>query len=200
MDWDITKPKPFLSIPKSLLQRLKDGRISIYNLHTALDKNGQYSTTVNLAGACGIEKTDDFYEYSGGHVGVIGVTECVSVKELKAKLEKAFGHAVVLYGYGDEKITDNKAALIAGGGNIKEVYGMLRAEGINTFITGITSATTGYEPAVRAHEKARENSINIIGGTHYSTEKYACIKMAEYFKALGLPCEFIPDRPCMQDM
>lgn len=200
MDWDIKRPVPFGNIPQHLLKKLKDSKISIYNLHTALDKNGEYSTTVNLARALEIEAEEDFYEYSGGHVGVIGKTKCNSVRELKEKLEEVYGHNAVLYGYADEDIFQNRVALIAGGGNEEEVYAMLKSKGINAYVTGITSARTGYEPLVRAHESARENKVSILGGTHYSTEKFACIKMTEYFERFGLPCKFIPELPCMQDM
>jgi len=30
-----------------------------------------------------------------------------------------------------------------------------------------------------------------LAATHYSTEKFACIAMTEYFTELGLPSEFI---------
>ena len=61
-------------------------------------------------------------------------------------------------------------------------------------------AAPGYQPAVDGHISAKENGVNILAGTHYSTEKFACMKMVEYFSRLGVPGEFIPDLPCMEDM
>ena len=50
------------------------------------------------------------------------------------------------------------------------------------------------------HEFEKENKINIIGGTHYSTEKFACIALSEYFEKIGLTCEFIEDHPILEDI
>ncbi len=51
-----------------------------------------------------------------------------------------------------------------------------------------------------AHQIAEKYKINVIGGTHYSTEKFACIKMKEYFNRFEVFCEFIEDKPCFEDM
>jgi len=53
---------------------------------------------------------------------------------------------------------------------------------------------------LEAHKIAEENGINVLGGTHYSTEKFACIAMVDYFKKLNLPSEFIEDEPVLEDM
>jgi putative NIF3 family GTP cyclohydrolase 1 type 2 len=88
-------------------------------------------------------------------------------------------------------------AIAAGGGNNIEVLKEVVSEDINTFLTGV-SLLNDHSRA--SHEYARANKINILGGTHYSTEKFACIAMCDYFKKLGLPCEFIEDIPVMEDM
>jgi hypothetical protein len=51
-----------------------------------------------------------------------------------------------------------------------------------------------------AHEFAQAKKINILGGTHHSMEKFACIAMCDYFKKLGLSCEFIEDIPVLEDL
>ena len=50
------------------------------------------------------------------------------------------------------------------------------------------------------HELEKNSRINVIGGTHYSSEKFACIEMCKYFNKLGLEAEFIEDEPCFEDM
>ena len=69
----------------------------------------------------------------------------------------------------------------------------------NTLVMGVTFHNN-YESSVRAHEIAKENGINLIGGTHYSTEKFACIKILEYFKKQKLPVEFLEDEPDTGDL
>jgi len=69
--------------------------------------------------------------------------------------------------------------------------------GIKTLITGVTLVN---DHSRATHEFEMANCVNIIGGTHYSTEKFAPMKMCEYFRALGLPSEFIDDEPDLLDL
>ena len=68
---------------------------------------------------------------------------------------------------------------------------------IKTLITGVT-LKNNYSIAI--HDLEEKNQINIIGGTHYSSEKFACIAMCKYFSKVCLPAEFIEDDPCYEDM
>ena len=200
MQWVMPDIPVFTDIPKDYLRKLKERNISIYNLHVPLDANGEFGTTYNFAKAVGIGMTDEFYEYHGVNVGIIGTTECQTITLLMQRFESAVGHEVVLYPYGAETIKDNRVALVAGGGNDAAVYPGLRERGINTYLTGIMNMKTGYQPSIDGHNSAKENGINVLAGTHYSTEKFACMKMVEYFSRLGISGEFIPDIPCLDDM
>jgi putative NIF3 family GTP cyclohydrolase 1 type 2 len=198
MIWDIRKaPKVFTNINKELLQKLRDKRISIYTLHTPLDKNSEYSTSVNLARVLGIKKIGDFCEYFGVMVGVIGTTELKTIEELYNRLSSVVDHKTKLWNYGSNEIKDQKVALIAGGGNEAESNQKIIDIGINTFVTGITLLN---DYSKKAHDVAKSGNLNIIGGTHYSTEKFACMKMCEYFENLGIQTEFIEDVPILEDM
>jgi len=199
MQWDINKTPVFSDIPIDSLRELRERKISIYNLHVPLDANGTYGTTYNLAAALGIGMDEEFDEYGGVYVGVIGKTEYRTINELKQRFETAVGHDVKLYSYGEDFIKNNTVALVAGGGNEAAVYPLLREKGINTFLTGI-ARQANYQPSIDAHNAAKENGVNILAGTHYSTEKFACMKMVEYFARQGILSEFVPDTPCMEDM
>ena len=102
-----------------------------------------------------------------------------------------------MYNYGDNEIKDRTVAVIAGGGNDVDMLEEIAKAGVNTFVTGITVKN---DYSKKAHEFAEKYRINILGGTHYSTEKFACISMVNYFKKVGLPSEFIEDKPVMGDM
>ncbi len=52
----------------------------------------------------------------------------------------------------------------------------------------------------KGHEFAKQNNINIIGATYNSTEKFACIKMVNFFKELGLSSSYIEDKVVYEDM
>lgn len=200
MDWDITKRPIFIEINKEHLEVLKDRRISLYNLHTPLDRNSDFSTTVNLVRSFGANILEGFGEYNGCQVAVIAQVKEKNIEELQHSFETAVGHNVKLYPYGKGNIDNGLVAFCAGGGNDPNFYSFLNSKGINTHVTGITAINNDYQPSIDAHKNAENYKINIMGGTHYSTEKFACIKMIEYFNRLGLKCEFIEDVPCLEDM
>ncbi|MEI6578243.1 MAG: Nif3-like dinuclear metal center hexameric protein [Eubacteriales bacterium] len=200
MDWNITKFPIFTDIPSETLKLFKERNVSIFNYHSPLDANGEYSTTVNFAKALGVEKIEEFCKYHGVLIGVIGKTDCKTVSELQSKFEIAVGHSVKLYQYGDSEIKDSKVALVAGGGNDLGIYPILKEKDINTYLTGITRMFESYPPSIEGHNFAKECGINILSGTHYSTEKFSCIKMVEYFSRLGINGEFISGMPCLDDM
>lgn len=196
--WDIRKaPEVFQQMERNLLQEFKAKKISIYNLHVPLDNYGKYSTSVSLAKALGIKPSKPFTPFFGALCGVLGKTSLNTTQELKEKFESAIGHRASLYQYGDNDIKNQVVAIITGGGNNVEMLEEIVKEGINTFVTGITAKN---DHSAEAHEFARKNKINILGGTHYSTEKFACIAICECFKKIGLPCEFIEDEPVLEDL
>ena len=196
--WDIRKaPEVFYQMDKKLLNQFKDRRISIYNLHVPLDHFGEHSTSVTLAKALYIRPEKPFAPYFGALAGVFGKTDCKTVQDLKKIFEQAVNHEIKLYNYGDNEIKNGTVAIIAGGGNVVEMLEEIAREDVNTFVTGIT-AKSDYSK--KSHEFAEKNGINILGGTHYSTETFACISMVDYFKKLGLPSEFVGDKPVMEDM
>lgn len=193
MSWDITKKKVFSSISDKDLEMLKKRRISVYNLHVPLDNFGEYSTSNTLARALGIKVKTQFAPYFGALCGVIGTVDTDKVSDMKKRFEKAVGHKVKLYKYGSDIINNKR---VAGGGNDLDILETI-PKGINLFITGV-SIKNDY--AKKSHDYLRKKKINLLGGTHYSTEKFACIAMVDYFKKLGLPCEFIEGKPGLEDM
>ncbi len=197
MVWDLTKERVFQDINAKLLPKLKAKEISIYTLHVPLDKNGDYSTTVNLAKKLEIDIEGEFYNYRGVKVGIYGQTGATTPEDLNLKLTNVVGHKTKLWKYGSDLIENQRVALIAGGGNEIEIIQEIMELGINTHVTGVV-AINNYSK--NTHKFEKENRINLIGGTHYSTEKFACIALCEYFENLGLNCEFIEDHPCMADL
>jgi putative NIF3 family GTP cyclohydrolase 1 type 2 len=195
--WDIRKTETFLQMDARLLQQFRESGISIYNLHVPLDNYGQYSTGVSLAKSLGIKSRKPFAHYYGALAGVFGTTSFSSVSDISRRFSRIVGHYTSLYRYGSDEILNGKVAIAAGGGNTIEVLKEVVSEDINTFLTGVSLLN---DHSRVSHEYARANKITILGGTHYSTEKFACIAMCDYFKKLGLPCEFIEDIPVMEDM
>ncbi len=195
--WDIRKaPAVFQQMDRGLLQKFKDNRIAIYNLHVPLDNYGEYSTSITLAKALDAKPIKPFAPYYGALAGVFAKTESATVQDLQKIFADAVGHDVSLYKYGDDNIANNIIAVVAGGG-LNETIEEIAQNKVNTLITGIAAKTKHSQ---KAHEFAEAHKINILGGTHYSTEKFACLAMLDYFSKLGLNGEFIEGEPILEDM
>jgi len=196
--WDIRRaPKVFYQMDRTLLKKFRENRISIYNLHVPLDNFSEYSTSKTLADALDIEIEKPFAAYRGALSGVIGRTECKSMEELHDKFTKVLGHNTSLYLYGDNSIKGERIAIVAGGGNNKDTVSEMIENKVNILITGISVSNKSY---LEVHELEQRNCINILGGTHYSTEKFACQKICTYFEKLGLASTFIEGQPIYEDM
>ena len=201
MNWEPALEEfPFTNIPSPLLEQLKERSISYYAIHAPLDRNGPYSTTVSLARALGVETESEFFDYYGSLVGIMGKTECGSVSELSEKVKDTVGHQVKIWNYGGPEISDQRVALVAGGGNEPDVIMEIVEAGINTYVTGVTRKNPNWEPSLKFHEACETHGINVIAATHYSTEKFACIAIQEFFERLGMPSEFIDDEPDFIDL
>ena len=161
------------------------------------DNYSEYSTSTTLAKVVGLKDLIPFYEYYGSLAAVSGKTEFTTINELKDRFSAEMGHRTSIYKYGSVEIEDGKVAVAAGGGNIPDLLEEIATEGVNTFVTGVTIKNINTQPA---HDYAEQNGINILGGTHYSTEKPACQAMCGYFKKIGLPAEFIEGEPTLEDL
>ena len=197
-NWDLAKAPPgfhLMNIPQ--LEAFRNQHISIYNLHVPLDNFSEYSTSATLAKALGLTELKPFYLYYGSLACVYGKTNLKTVHEMQDKFAAMLGHKASLYLCGSPEISNGIVAVAAGGGNIADLHKQLAKDSVNLLVTGITVEN---EHSKTAHDKARENKINLLGGTHYSTEKPACQAMRGYFQKLGLPSEFIEGEAGMGDL
>jgi len=191
---------PFYSIPVDYLKKLKERRISFYVLHIPLDKNGAYSTSVSLTKALQLTVDGEFCEYLGCKVGVICETTFTKVTDFALHVKNVIGHNINVRQYGDEIIKRRRVAVASGGGCIDFVARELSALDVNTFLTGVTRPIPSLEPNIEFHRIAKESGISVVGATHYSTEKFACMAMEDYFTGLGIEAEFVEGTPCLEDL
>jgi len=195
--WDLKNHGGNYAPEEKYIAALRERNISVYILHHPLDNFGRYSTCGTLADALGIAVERPAFLYYGALCGVIGTSGCETAGELREHYARAVGHGTSLYLYGDEDIRGERIALCPGGGNAMFVLNEMIKNNICTLITGVTILN---DHSRETHEFARRNRINILGGTHYSSEKFAPMKMCEYFYALGLPCVFLVDEPDLFDL
>lgn len=190
--WDSSmEGSPFREISESYFQRLKDSKISIYALHTPLDKNGEYSTSCNLAKALDFEILSDFYKSRGIYKGVLCKCNFKTVYDLENYIRIQFQHDIGHFYNGDVDILNGKVGIVSGGGMIPGIIDEMHDLGINTYITGAILYNKVFKNSVDFCNKAKKDKINVIIGSHHTTEKYACLKMIDYFQQLHLPSTFI---------
>ena len=94
--------------------------------------------------------------------------------------------------------TLNPKIIYGGSVNSQNAEEFLKHEEINGALVG--GASLKSEEIIKIVEIAKKYSINIIGATHYSTEKWACMNMLDYFRKIGLGCVFMPGKPDMNDL
>lgn len=191
---------PFYNMPVENLKELKARHISFYVLHIPLDKNGDYSTSMSLARVLQLPVESEFCEYLGCKVGVICRADFTKITDFALHVKKTVGHDVKVRQYGDEIIKDKRIAIAAGGGCIDFVGRELAELGVNAYLTGLTKPMPSFEPGMEFYRIAKESRINVVGATHYSTEKYACMAMVDYFAGFGVEAEFIEGKPSMEDL
>jgi putative NIF3 family GTP cyclohydrolase 1 type 2 len=191
---------PFYDIPEDHLSKLKHKRISLYVLHAPLDKNGEYSTSVSLAKNLNLEIISEFCEYEGFKCGVICKTDKKTATELTEYVMSIAGHEVKLTRNGNDVIYDNLVAVVAGGGSVGFAAREVCELGINMYITGCTRRGLSVEPVMEFHRITEEKEINVIGATHYTTKKYACIAMVRYFEKLEVQAEFLEGKYYLEDL
>ncbi|QAA33688.1 Nif3-like dinuclear metal center hexameric protein [Clostridium manihotivorum] len=196
-NWDIRRSQLFYQMDRELLEKFKINRIPIYILHVPLDNYSEYSTSKTLADALDIVVEKPFKKYFGSLSGVIGKTQCSTIEELQDRYSQVLGHKTKLYCYGKSDILAGKVAIVAGGGNSIDTVSEMLEEDVKVLITGISTDIERYS---EVHKFEKDNKVNVLGGTHYSSEKFACLKMCTYFEKLGLSSTFIHGEPVYEDM
>jgi len=196
-NWDLKEHNGNYAAEEEYIKKLKERNISIYVLHHPLDNFGKYSTCGTLADNLKIKVEKPAFLYFGAMCGIIGTTHCNTISELHDHYSQVVGHKTSLYQYGDENITGERIAICPGGGNAMFVIDEVMQNNIKILITGVTIVN---DYSRETHEFEKANRINVLGGTHYSTEKYAPMEMCKYFNELGLPSKFIDDEPDLIDL
>ena len=196
-NWSLKEHNGNYAAEEEYIKKLKERNVSVYVLHHPLDNFGKYSTCGTLANKLQIDIEKPAFLYFGALCGVIGTTNCKTINELHDHYSKTVGHKTSLYLYGDENIAGERVAICPGGGNAMFVINEMIKNNIKTLITGVTIVN---DYSRETHELEKTNHINVFGGTHYSTERYAPIEMCKYFNDLELLSEFVEDEPDLYDL
>lgn len=198
-----TPPKKSLTqkyaiLEEEYIKKLEENEITLFSYHIPLDIYGPYAPSYTLGKALGANVYDSFYPQDGADIGALCVCGLTKASELAERLEKLLGHEIRYYNYGDDELQGGKFGILAGGASNTHIYEWLRDHGINTFVTGVTAPVVEWTQ--NNHANAKKFGVNIISGTHCSTEKFAPMAMCEFFRNLGVESEFIDEEPNFGDL
>jgi putative NIF3 family GTP cyclohydrolase 1 type 2 len=198
-DWDGTGTgfKRYSDRDYSLLQK---NHISLMFMHVPWDRvrneKDRVSTAYGTAKKLNMKIDGEFQEYHNAFVSVYGRLHVKNFDDLVEYVKKKLGKKTLnVFKYGSDEVS--LVVVVPGGGNeagmIKEAHEL----GISTYITGCTNrckSAYSKDKAKKFLAKAKELNMNVIGASHYLTEKWAMQMSVPYFERFGLPVKFIEDK------
>ncbi len=205
-DWDGRKVGQGF-IPLSLKDYLlmEEMGVSLYSLHTPLDKNRNdkiVSTAYGFAKAIGLKVKEEFALEGEKNpdllIGVIGSLKDKHFDNLVKRLNSILNYKVKIMKVSDEL---GKVAVVTGGGFTAELILEAKNRGCKTYLTGIITPNASKYSKQNYPKTVEQVSlikgINIIGCSHYLTEKWAMLFSLPYFRQFA-PTEFIEDQSALK--
>jgi putative NIF3 family GTP cyclohydrolase 1 type 2 len=183
------------AISSQIMDRLSRANVSVYVAHAPLDTHPQYGTSLALAQVIGISADSYFYDYFGSPVALIGHIEKVSFDDFARRVQKELKRPHLTLQQHSPYV--EKLAVVAGGGDVPDLLQQAHDSGCDTLLTG----TVEHRWAVpliqdlnrRFHELNSSLKLNLIGGTHFGTERPAMIAVTRLLESYGIPCSYCED-------
>lgn len=182
-------------IDNSFFEKLKQNNISIYVAHAPLDTHSVFGTSKSLAELCEIKIQKYFYNYFGAPTALTGETNVALFDDFANKVKEKLGRPILTI----EKYTDtvHRIAIIAGGGDMSDILQQAYDLGCDTLLTGTVEHRWGVpfiqEENKRFHKLNKQLKLNLIGGTHFGTERPAMLNLLKLFDQIGINNEYIED-------
>ena len=198
-----TSGRGLIPIGVERLRRLCEARISLYAVHAPLDCHETVSTSRALARAVGVPAEATFAGYFGGHAGVRGHIDPVSLQEFSERVRRACGiDRIEMKTNGDSV---QHVGVVAGGAAYPPLMQEALDAGCDTYLTGDFRIRHGG-PWAEEHRPGFDSFVedvplNLIGASHYATESLVLREeMLSFFRDLaqtgarrgGLAAEFVP--------
>lgn len=175
------------------LKTLSERNTSIYALHAPLDTHPVHGTSRILAEYCGISVSEMFFDYYGAPAALIGNVPAQSVAVFSDCVRNALQRPDVTVH--KHRANVERVAVIAGGGDMPGILQHAHDAKCDTMFTGTIVNRWGFPRGANREFLDLNNDLrlNLIGGTHYGTERPAMIKLVGFFENRGIPCRFVED-------
>jgi len=203
-DWDGRRNgKGFIPFTERDYQLMESMGISIYSLHTPMDKNRNDSVVSTAYAFAKIikMKVKEEFAYEGKNnpnllLGLIGKVPENKLDAFVKRLNSTLNYRVKVTKR-DDKI--GIVGVVTGGGFVPEIIKEAKERGVNTYITGVVTPNASEWNKKNYSKNLSEINklgLNIIGCSHYLTEKWAMEQSISYFEKI-CKAEFIEDREAL---
>ncbi len=189
-------------VSKKQISKIIEAGNSIYVAHAALDTHPQFGTSISLAELCGIKVEKLFFDYFGAPAALIGTIDPIDFSSFAETIRKKLQRPYLTLNKFHNVV--NKIGVAAGGGDIPELLQYVYDDDCDTLLTGTIENRWDIpfvqEANKKFHELNSDLKINLIGGTHYGTERPAMINIKKLFNKIGIDCEFCEDENLLNEV
>ncbi len=191
----------FLPLSPETFETMRERGISFYNAHAPLDMHPEVSPSRLCAQGVGLDGLEEYFPICEGIPGgaaIIGQSS-LSVDGLADALRGYLGPEIKVHVLTRARGDAGRVAMVAGGGATIEILEASLERGCQTYVTGNAATNCRLDwvqEQVRAfRERADAEGVTLVDAMHYGMEKPPQVAMVAWFRARGLPAEFVPDGP-----
>lgn len=187
---DQTSGEGFIPLTEEYYEKLRRNRISVYSIHTPLDRHDTISTKAGMLKALKLKPAQD-----KEHSVTIGEYEApILFEDFIAAAKKAFDIDKV--NYQKKKTHVQKVGIVPGGGTDFKYIKAANSECCDTYISGeyynkLQMEWGDYERGV-FDKNSKGIEMNFVEVSHYASEKAVFVNLLpEFFRKLELPYRFV---------
>jgi len=182
-------------IPSEWLRALRDAHVSLYVAHAHLDTHPVYGTSRALAELVGATIDSAFFDYYGEPVALVSHIPRINTEAFAFTVQERLRRPYVTLSLQWPCV--DRIAVVAGGGDTPELLQQAFELGCDTLLTGTIEnrwQVPSVQDANREFHRLNERlKLNLIGGTHFGTERPAMIKLLDLFRPWGVAAEYLED-------
>jgi putative NIF3 family GTP cyclohydrolase 1 type 2 len=198
---DFADEPGFLPLSRESFETLKGRACGFFHAHAPLDMHPEVSPSRLCAQGVGLEALEEYYPIADGIPGGAAIVgdSGLSLEGLADAFRAYLGSEIEVHVLTRPRYEAGRVAVVAGGGADVDILQASLERGCTTYVTGNAATTCRLDwvqEKVRAFRKLADHAdVALIDAMHYGMEKPPQLAMADWFRRLGLPAEFVPDGP-----
>ncbi len=182
-------------VSSQVMEMLLSANNSIYVAHAPLDTHPRYGTSISLAKLIEISVDSLFHDYFGAPAALIGHIQKTGFNDFASRVQQKLKRPCLTLQQHLPYV--EKLAVVAGGGDDPTLLQNAYDAGCDTLLTGTVEHRWAVpfvqESNRKFHELNSRLKLNLIGGTHFGTERPAMMAVTELFKSYGIKCDYCED-------